>query len=454
MRSCKTLSVLLVLALVAAFPAAGRGVVLNEYGDLFDAVLSNLIDNYAWELDEEGRPIVGNWDRDEMYDSTLFAPDILFRLAADPDTGDETVRAQMRTLAWQTVNYEMSLLMRYLLGDDGVKLEAFAGAPCLIDALRASGDWIYNLILTGAMIMVRDIVMQEPNFLGEYMGYVCAYGLVGYYALSFADVEKHLTGQMAEEIGLQVLDVAVQRHWVEEDGRFWPIYNLYEDGWMLMGLAYAYGVTGNEEYKTMADLVMEEIDTSLWDTANPTGGYWEYEPYMYKPELGRWKKLSTHERIARGMLHWFEVTGDPAYLDQARKMLDYTRDNLCVEDCYQPGRIMCYHHWTEVTGLPHMVSDESDPRYDPYYPHPFCTGCNFNLLIDIYLLNKFVQESGKYPRRIGACGTVASVEPGRDSAWASAVGGAVLALPLLCVAVLKRRYRGRLRRETVGTRET
>jgi|GEM_PF-1697368 len=436
------LLVLFCLGLVVAFPAAGRGVVLNEYGDLFDAILSNLVDNYAWQLDEQGQPIVGNWDQDEMYDSTLFAPDILFRLAADPDYGDETVRAQMGTLAWQTINYEMSKLFQYLMGDNSVMLEAFAGAPCLIDALRVSGDFIYNLILTGAMIMVRDIVVQVPNFLGEYMGYVCADGLVAYYALKFADVEKKLTGQMAEDIGLQVLDMAVERYWVEGEGRFWPIYNLYEDGWMLMGLAYAYGATGNEEYKTMADLVMTEIDTHLWDTESPTGGYWEYEPYMYKPELGRWKKLSTHERIARGMLHWFEVTGDPAYLNQARKMLDYARDNLCVEDCFQPGRIMCYHHWTEVTGLPRAVSDENDPRYDPYYPHPFCTGCNFNLLIDIYLLNKFVQESGYYPRKIGACGTMVSAAPGRQgSARACAAGVVVLALPAAFLAVLRRRCR-------------
>ena len=54
----------------------------------------------------------------------------------------------------------------------------------------------------------------------------------------------------AQNIGLEVLDAAVARYWVEADGRFWPIYNLYEDGWMVMGLAYAYGITGDEQYKT------------------------------------------------------------------------------------------------------------------------------------------------------------------------------------------------------------
>ncbi len=80
---------------------------VDEYGDLFDAVLNNMLDNYAWELDDQGNPIIGNWDEDEMYDSTLFAPDILYRLSTDPDYGDETARARVRLMADQTVDYEM-----------------------------------------------------------------------------------------------------------------------------------------------------------------------------------------------------------------------------------------------------------------------------------------------------------------------------------------------------------
>ena len=436
----KLFALILTLAL-CFFPAVkGHGVVIDEYGELFNAVLNNMMDNYTWQLDDEGNPIVGNWGEDEMYDSTLFAPDILYRLASDPDYGDETARARAFTLADQTVAYEMDALVRYILGDETMMLEAFAGAPCLIDAYAAKGDLIYSVILTAALTIVKGIVAEEPNFLGDYMGYVCANGLVGYYGLSFGDVEKKIAGLIAQNIGLEVLDAAVARYWVEADGRFWPIYNLYEDGWMLMGLAYAYGITGDEQYKTMADLVMIEIDTRLWDDESPSGGYWEYEPYLFKPSLGHWKKLSTHERIARAMLHWYEVTGDAGYLDQARKMLDYTRDNLCTEDLNQPGRTICYHHWTEVTGLPHAISDENDPGYDPYYPHPFCTGCNFNLLIDIYLLNKFVQESEQYPRPVGACGQIVSA---RNAAPAEASAGlAVLGLPGLLIVLLKRRAKG------------
>jgi hypothetical protein len=245
-----------------------------------------------------------------------------------------------------------------------------------------------------------------------------------------------LPGYLAQGIGLQALDTAVQRYWDSVEERFWPIYNLYEDGWMLMGLAYGYGITGDVEYKYMADAVMAEIDTNLWDDVTGDGGYWEYTDYMYKPELGRWKKLSTHERIARAMLHWFEVTGDPDYLDQARKMLDYVEAHLCTEDCYQPGEKVCYHHWTEVSGLPHLISDPDDPGYDPYYENPFCTGCNFNLLIDIYLLNKFVQQSGNYPREIGPCGTLVT---GTASTSTKALAGMLLlSLPGLFIPALRR----------------
>ena len=422
---------------LSAFSASRvQAVTLDEYGGLFHAVLDNMMDHYAWQLDEQGNPIVGNWDMDEMYDSTLFAPDILYRLSNDPDYGDAAARARVLLLADQTVGYEMKMLGRYLLGDDSVMLEAFAGAPCLIDAFREKRQPSLNLIVTAAIYIVQGLIAEEPNFLGEYMGYVCADGLVAFYALYFADVEGRGTGYMAQNIGLQVLDRAVQRYWDPVEERFWPIYNLYEDGWMLMALAYAYGITGDVDYKYMADAVMAEIDTNLWDDVSGDGGYWEYTDYMYKPELGPWKKLSTHERIARAMLHWFEFTGEAAYLDQARKMLDYVEGHLCAEDCYQAGETICYHHWTQVSGLPHLISDPEDPGYDPYYDNPFCTGCNFNLLLDIYLLNKFAQESAHYPRPAGACGTVLS---GTATLPAQAAAGILLlSLPAVFLPAARR----------------
>ncbi len=433
------LPLLFAVGLLAASAPPSAAVTLDEYGDLFHAVLNNMMDHYAWQLDENGEPVVGNWDRDEMYDSTLFAPDILYRLSDDPDYGDAEARARVHRLADQTIDYEMKMLGRYILGDESVMLEAFAGAPCLIDAYRETHKFIYNVTLLGALYIAQGIVAEEPNFIGDFVGYVCADALVSFYALKFADVEGLLSGQLAQGIGLEILDDAVQKYWDPVRGRFWPIYNLYEDGLMLMALAYAYGTTGNPDYKAMADSVMMELDTHLRDDESPDGGYWEYEDYLYKPELGRWKKLSTHERLARGMLHWFEVTGDPAYLDQARKMLDYVEGHLCAEDLYHPGGTICYHHWTEVSGLPHLISDPEDPGYDPYYDHPFCTGCNFNLLIDIYLLNKFVQESDRYPRPVGACGGL--VDGAAASPAEAAAGMALYGLPGVFILVRKRSVR-------------
>jgi len=429
----------LVFTVLLLTGGAASAVTLDEYGALFDAVLNNMMDHYTWQLDDQGNPIVGNWDQDEMYDSTLFAPDILYRLSADPDYGDEAARARVLTLADQTIQYENQVLWKYLLGDDSVMMEAFAGAPCLIDALKAKGGFGNTLIIWAAIGMVRDILTEDPNFLGDYMGYVCAHGLSAFYGLYFADVDKLLFGKDAQDTALEIIGWAVDKYWDDSAGRFWPIDNLYEDGWMLMSLAYAYGATADESYRSMADAVMAEIDTNLWDTENPEAGYWEYAPYMYKPSLGRWKKLSTHERIARAMLHWYEVTGKTDYLDQARKMLDYTEANLCTEDLYQPGQTICYHHWTEVSGLPHWISDPENPGYDPYYDHPFCTGCNFNLLIDIYLLNKFTQESEDYPRPVGSvCGLLVS---GCGPAAGGGIGMLLLALPGIAALALRRTFR-------------
>ena len=185
---------LLCLGLAAFSTSAAKAVTVDEYGDLFDAVLNNMLDNYAWELDGQGNPIVGNWDGDEMYDSTLFAPDILYRLSRDPDYGDDAARARVLGLADQTVDFEMDKLGQYLLGDDSVMLEDFAGAPCIIDAFREKRRPTHNLVLTAALYIVQGIIAEDPNFLGDYMGYVCANGLVGFYALYFADVEGLLTG--------------------------------------------------------------------------------------------------------------------------------------------------------------------------------------------------------------------------------------------------------------------
>jgi len=431
MKKRATVAWLAVLLLTATGVPAGA-VTLDEYGGLFEAVLGNMMDHYAWQEDPQGNPIVGNWDEDEMYDSTLFAPDILYRLSQDPDYGDEAAREQVRVLADQTVAYETGVLLEYLLGEEDLMLEAFAGAPCLIDSLKVRANPVYTLVLFAAFGMVKDIVAEDPNFLGDYMGYVCTHGLTAFYGLYFADVDKLLLGKNTQDTALEIIGWAVDKYWNEADGRFWPIENLYENGWMLMALAYAYGATADPAYKDMADAVMVEIDTHLWDDLTGDGGYWEYGPFMYKPSLGRWKKLSTHERIARAMLHWYEVSGDAIYLDQARKMLDYAEAHLCAEDRNHPGRTICYHHWTEVSGLPHLISDPEDPGYDPYFDHPFCTGCNFNLLIDIYLLNQFVQESQDYPRPVGSiCGVMVSGDGAAPVGWG--MGLALLLLPWMAV---------------------
>jgi len=292
-------------------------------------------------------------------------------------------------------------------------IETFAGAPCLIDALKFTGDPGYGDTARAAIFAARDILARHPNPFGDSVGYVGAYGLFAYAAFYFADVQKNLFGLMAQDAFLRLMNEAIRSYWDASAGVFRPVYSLYEDGYMLMGLAYAYGATGNETYRSMADAVMAHHDALLWDD-----GYWEYD--------GARKSLSAHESLARAALHWFEVTGDASYLDQARKMLSYAEEHLCAEDLDHPGETICYNDWTPGGGL-------SESR---------CTGRNFSLLDDIYLLNMFVQESGNYPRPIGVgCGRLVS---GSAPASAQASAGTVLlALPAGFVLVLKRARRRR-----------
>ncbi len=592
-----------------------RAVTVDEYGTLFHAVLNNMMDNYAWQEDPQGNPIVGNWDEDMLSDATLFAPYLLYRLAYDLDYGTPADRVRVLTLADQTADYEMDLLSEYmrwkegkfdissvpvsqgdflyfvvtpngtngcdstaldvtiqqglttwnlasdfrlfpdqtnpnpdshgnsevwyfmqsatndhddptmytLLGNfitnafviegleqwqgtessspngslpavginatgavqditaglswepsvirihpalrnnmvvgwrspidgqvrihgsfaqldvscgNGIKwfidtdigtiaqgtlplgsdtpIGIFAGAPCLIDAMKFTGDPQYGAMGRSAIFTARDIIVQDPNPFGDSVGYVGAYGLFAYSAFYFADEQQDLTGLIAQNAYLAAINEATRKYWDVFRGVFWPVYSLFEDGYMLMGLAYAYGATGNETYKNMADAVMAHHDTFLWND-----GYWEYDRSR--------KSLSAHEGLARGMLHWFEVTGDEFYLDQARKMLDYAEAHLCTEDLNHPGETICYSDWTPSGGLSERLS----------------TGCNFNLLNDIYLLNKFVQESENYPRPIGVggCGKLVS-GPALPATKASA-GTVILALPVGFILVLKRTRRKR-----------
>jgi hypothetical protein len=326
-----------------------------EYKHLFNNILDNLVENYTWENNE-----VGNWDKDMMYDSTLFAPDILFQLSSDSDFRTEGERMKLFNLAKDTINYEMRNFIKLLIGK-GELIETFAGIPSFIDAYEQTRNPVFSFILWLVTLQSYDILKKEPNPLGEYIGYYGAHGLVSYYILDFSMKENSFLSPLSRSIGLNIIDKADKY-----SGK-----TFYEDGWVLMALSHAYRISGDKKYKQEADFIILTLE-KFWDREQ--GGYWEQSKNI---TLGRRKKLSTHERTARGLIHWYEVTGDKKYLDKTRDILDFTERVLCDES-------ICYHHWTEFGHLP------QECEIDPYYEDPLCTGCNFNLLIDIYLLNKAI----------------------------------------------------------------
>jgi hypothetical protein len=418
MKKLSLLSCLCLPALfLVTFAPPSQAVVVLEYSELFHALLENLRTHY-WSED-------GDWIGDMQYDAGAFAPQILYRYGWESGDQDLIDKAN------RTVDRNIDLFMEVLEGNTSNLTEALIGAVSIPDAIRYYSGAKYADLPMEEMVWAglregKKIIREDPNPMGEYVGYLFPYGALSYAGFYYASIAKGIWGITAVPEALDVLRMANQRFWYremigEELASYYydssPYHwrqrmEAYGNGAILSALAKAYGVTLKREHRDRATALLDTFDAHLWDRNR--GGY--------GADLDNvdWKALSINTVFLRAILDLYDVTGRPALLIRAREILEFIERDLLIEDPDHPGFVLCAHDWVPFRG---------PSRY-------ICTGCNFALLEGIFRLNELVQNGPTHPFPILVCGAL----PGEErSTFQAAIYTVLLFLPGLWILLRRRR---------------
>jgi hypothetical protein len=320
----------------------------QEYAfrDEFRTILDNLITSY-WDPS-------GNWQGDIQGDATFFASMLLYAL------GDETHDLSLRDLADLSAAYEASLVKRFFYYPV-VHVDLVMGFPALAQRYLHTGEKSYQFVfLSGVRSGNIMISLMPGTFVSFVHDHATLYATMSCLCFLAYDVsESSLQKNMFKKKGLAWIEKANSQYWDERAGLYkysrildWP------QSTMMMALASAYRVTGDDKYLNRCLEVLSTMDELCWDSAR--GGYYGH------PDLET-KGLSGNNNMVWVLLDLYELTGEKRYLERTAATLEW----ILSEDLYNPGEHIIYHHWNDTGG-----------RADY-----FCTGCNFQTLYNIYRFN-------------------------------------------------------------------
>lgn len=350
----------------------------REFAEMFDKILLNLRTNY-WDPS-------GNIKGDSMYDGPAFAPYLLLNWGKD--RGD----AELTRRGFKVVDYELSLLKKLpkSLAQDLLNgrvspqtqelfIETSSGAPGLVDGFDHKAKWEYASALATLVPLVRAVVYQidttGDNPMCERLGCLTILGASAVFSFRTADVAWGSLEYRAEAVGTYALDV-LEKYWSPAAGAYQLRENedlsAFEHGAILMALAWGYGHTGKEEYRTRFDRVLQTME-QMFNVE--VGGYRDY----LRGDDGLY--LASNLSISNSLLVMYAHTGNGSYLDRARAILSFIQSKLFYPDIYElrnPNYWIAHHHWSEEEGM----------------AHDHCTGSNYFLLGNIYLLNALIAGDG------------------------------------------------------------
>lgn len=333
-------------------PGAGR----LHYGDEAEAILETLLYKVPWR------------DGDILYDygdMPGYAAWYLFNLARE--TGEEEYAERATAVADRVVRLIHEDLFYYIS-------EISFGGFSLYAAKRYYGAAapVYERELDSLLGLAAFLARMDDYYL-DIVDALTGGGSYGYGATT-------LTAQVAyllflsryyppeayrpmwddyPEVALRMVEAALREAWDEEGGYFYKSpaereISLLADGYMVYALVEAYRYTGEARYLDRAKRVVAALDTFLGD---PQGkGFYALPPAI--PSLG-YKSLSSSSYGFKACALLYQETGEEAYLDKAREVMDFL-----MNDLYKEGIV--YHHVYKGTAC----------RGDIW-----CPGCNFRLLV-------------------------------------------------------------------------
>lgn len=303
----------------------------------------------------------GDWAED-FGDATAFAPPALLSL------GLRTCDERLVGLAVETLEHQEFLVRHFLEVMEGPgAAEVLIGGIGLIEAYRLGGDarWaraadelLADLLDTAALF---GDYLYAPMLDTDPYGPTAVTGIVAAQALRYVDVVDP-TDDARLERALEIA-AAVDRAAWDATGGFYraapdePELDLYPNVAMMIVWTLAHRLTGESSYRERAEALFAAIQPLRLAFAGDAAYH-----SLYSSSVPDYVSLSSQNYLVLALRFLAEETGDPAYLDEARVVLSFVESHL-----YWHG--MAWHHW------------ENGARASWY-----CTGCNFQLLYDLWLL--------------------------------------------------------------------
>lgn len=323
---------------------------IELYADEFESLLALLMERY-W--DESG-----DWGGDMMGDATTFAAATLFPVGHARDDAEMSRRAEV------TARYEQELLIGFIseylaTGDASGGLEAVSGGPALTWGYWYTGDEELADTLGSTLELASSLIAGDPELLADYFDDPAVLLAMVAYAVAF---HIEVTGHRSLVTWLVRLLSTAREGYYDEEGRYYgPRLWDWGQTTMMIALAGAYAVTGEEEYHEHSDELLDETMISLWDVEEGglTSVHFHLDPS---------KVLSGNNALTTAMLEWWRVTGDERYRELAERSLEFLFTGPLWD-----GEVL-WHHWTPGEG-----------RADY-----FCTGCWFHTLANLVRYSQLV----------------------------------------------------------------
>jgi hypothetical protein len=222
---------------------------------------------------------------------------------------------------------------------------------------------------------IREFLDTVNNFVGNDISFILTLNIPGYDPaitmgmLAYYNIFFGLNvngGEPYAEYGLSIISQMEQKVYDAGDHYYHPNLTssdfwIYPNIMMILALSSAYEYTGNNQYIQKAELIYNTIKKITFNEEN--GGY--NAPDEANPEVEYLLSIQTYMVMVDILL--YDLTGKNEYIDNAKFVLDFIQNNLFSE-------IAAYHH-TGTDGLSHF----------------YCTGCNLQLLYDIYEFNRRIK---------------------------------------------------------------
>jgi hypothetical protein len=303
----------------------------------------------------------GDWAED-FGDATAFAPPALLSV------GRRTCDERLIGLAVRTLEHQEFLVRHFLEVLEGPgAAEVLVGGIGLIESYRLGGDARWAAAADELLRLLLDTAALFGDYLYgplldvEPYGPTAVTGIVAAEALRYVEVvDPTDDARLARALELAA---AIDRVAWDAAGGFYraapdePALDLYPNVAMTIVWTLAHRLTGDPEHLARAEALYDAIQPLRLAFADAAAYH-----SLYSSSVPDYVSLSSQNYLVFALRFLDEETRDPRYLAEARSILSFVESHL-----YWHG--MAWHHW------------ENDARATWY-----CTGCNFQLLYDLWLL--------------------------------------------------------------------